>query len=90
MSNLLPVEVQWRPGKSDLSPMLNRALLAFDRAIVEEVILNDSKVLDGYVDAAALRSAYQRYTSRATPTDVPAVWRAVTLALWLRQTGLGP
>jgi hypothetical protein len=47
-------------------------------------------VLDGYVDVTPLRAAYHRYASQRTPKDALTVWGAVTLALWLRQTGLSP
>jgi hypothetical protein len=35
-----------------------------------------------------LRAAYHRYVSRGTLADELPVWRAVTLGMWLKQTGL--
>ena len=88
MANLLPGKVQWRGSKSNLSPMLTRGLLAHARGIVEEVILNNPKTIEAYVDTDVLRKAYDRYASRGASGDALTVWKGVTLALWLRQTGL--
>lgn len=84
MTNILPVEVQWREGKMDLSPVLHRALLAFERELLEDVVLHDVKAIENYVDTVALRKAYQRYVSLGTD-DSLTVWKVATLALWLRR-----
>ena len=64
-----------------------RGLLA-SRGLLEEVILKDAKVVEAYVDVAALRQAYHRFASRGAEGDALTVWKAVTLALWLGRTGL--
>ena len=86
--DVLPAEVAWRGGKANLSQNLTRGLLAFERRTLEDVILNDSKAIEAYVDMAALRKAYEQYVSQQKNTDALTVWKAVTLALWLRHTGL--
>jgi asparagine synthase (glutamine-hydrolysing) len=88
MANVLPDEVRWRGGKSNLSPGFARGLLAFDRGLLEEVILNDARAIEEYVDIAALRKAYHRFVSRFSEDDSLTVWRSVTLALWLHRTGV--
>lgn len=90
MANILPKMIQWRAGKSDFSPVLTRGLLAFNRGLVEEVILNDVKVIEEYVDPSTLRGRYQRYACRGAQEDAITIWKAVVLALWLRGTGLSP
>jgi asparagine synthase (glutamine-hydrolysing) len=91
MAGILPEEVQWRGGKSNLAPSFNHGLLAFERERLEEVILKNPKVIEEYLDIIALREAYHRYVSReATEDDMQAIWRAVSLALWLQSTGLTP
>ncbi len=90
MANILPAEVQWRGGKANLSQNFIRGLLAFERNRLEEMILNNPKVIEAYVDIAALREMYHRYVSRGTIDDAMTVWKAVTLGLWLHYTGLTP
>jgi asparagine synthase (glutamine-hydrolysing) len=88
MTNILPAKVQWRENKSNLSPNFSRGLLAFERGLLEEVILDDPQAIEEYVDVPALRETYHRYASRGMDSDAMTVWRAITLALWLRRTGL--
>jgi asparagine synthase (glutamine-hydrolysing) len=89
MEEVLPKEVQWRDGKSDLSANFNRGLLTADRELVEDVIMKDPQAIEPYVDVAALRQAYARCLSRPTNRDTMMVWKAVSLALWLSRTGYG-
>ncbi|MEX2109522.1 MAG: lasso peptide isopeptide bond-forming cyclase [Gemmatimonadaceae bacterium] len=83
MTGILPPDVQWRGGKSDLSPVVQRGMLKFDKPLLNELILNDPTPIEPYVDMPHLRKAYRRYTeSRRDPSL--SVWRAATLALLLR------
>jgi asparagine synthase (glutamine-hydrolysing) len=89
MEGVVPEEVRWRIGKANLSPNFKRGLFNDDRHVVEDVILKDPQVIDEYVDVAALRKAFQRHTSGPIrDADALDVYAAVTLALWLRRTGL--
>jgi asparagine synthase (glutamine-hydrolysing) len=90
MQDILPVEVQWRGGKADFSASFGRGLLVADRELVEEVILNDPGVITAYVDVDALGAAYARCLSRPAFRDTMIIWKAVSLALWLRHVGLVP
>ena len=95
MEKRLPEKVQWRGGKANLSPLVTHALLAFNREIVEEVILGKTSRIEAFVDVAVMRQAYQRYLNDSTKSiasvnqmDVLKVWKVVVLAVWLRRTGL--
>jgi asparagine synthase (glutamine-hydrolysing) len=89
MNPMLPAEVCWRVGKADLSPNFKRRLWDHDRDILEDVIVKDPQVLADYVDIAALRAAYRRYVSQPmAESDALTIHSTVTLALWLRRTGL--
>lgn len=90
MTHLLPETVQWRSGKSNLSPNFCRGLLRYARAPLEEVILNDATIIQPYIDVAAVQQLYRRYVSQGDEEDAMAVWRVVTLGLWLRRTKLAP
>lgn len=90
MVGLLPDQVRWRPAKTDLSPVARHALLAFDRDRLEEVV-HDPDPIAPYIDVPTFRRAYQRYASQgaaAGDATVLMVWKAVSLAAWLRRTGL--
>lgn len=91
MADILPVKVQWRTDKLNFLPNFSHGLLAFDRERLDEVILNGSGAIEEYVDITVLREAYHRFLSgesRERPEDVFAIWRVVSLALWLRYVGL--
>jgi len=89
MDQIVPDGVRWRVGKADLSPNFKRRLWDHDRDLLDDVILNDPRVIEDYVDVAALRDAYHRYASQPMAEDAAlTVFSAVTLALWLRRTGL--
>jgi hypothetical protein len=89
MAGLLPEVVRWRGGKADLRAIVPHGLLAFDRARVEQVMREDVDCLEPYVSRAALSAAYDRYVRGGAANDAMTVWRAVTLALWLRRVNPG-
>lgn len=86
----LPEEVCWRRTKSSLRPNFTRGMLTFARQRLDQIIMRDAEIIADYVDLTTLRQAYQRYVSRASAFDELTVWKALTLALWLQQTGLAP
>jgi asparagine synthase (glutamine-hydrolysing) len=89
LANILPEKVRWREGKGNLGPNFERGLLVFERERLEDVILDPPEAIEAYVDVAALREAYQQYIHQGGE-DAISVWLAVTLALWLRYTGIAP
>jgi asparagine synthase (glutamine-hydrolysing) len=89
MAGILPDEVRWRVGKANLSSNFKRGMLDRDRSLLDDVILRDPAVIEEYVDVSALREVYRRYASQPmSEDDALTVYSAVTLALWLRRTGL--
>ena len=87
MTGILPQPVQWRADKSNLAPSLERGLLDFERSRLEELELQHFALLQDYVDVPSLRRAYFRFLSgTATETEALAVWRSLSLAVWLQQT----
>jgi ABC-type uncharacterized transport system ATPase subunit len=78
MDGLLPDEVRWRASKANLSPNFRRNLLAKDRNLLAEFILEQPSVLEDYVDISELRRAYRRCTTQPTSeTDALTVFGAV-------------
>jgi len=89
MEGILPQEVQWRPGKANFTPSLERGLLAYERERLEQVILKNPEVFEAYVDVTATRQAYKRLVSdSASEDDVNSLWRTVFLSLWLSNAKL--
>ena len=88
MEDLLPKEVCWRAQKAPISPALVKSFLDFEGEILEDVTLGKARVLEGYVDLAAVQAAYRSYGLQPGPIDACNVWRAASLALWLHRTGL--
>ncbi len=86
LEGILPKEVQWRGGKTDLTANFIDGLLKRDRHILDEVMLNRLGNIEKFIDIDFLRGAYQRLISadnQVNDADSMAVWQAVTLALWL-------
>ncbi len=91
MADILPTEVQWRGGKSNLSPNFERGLLTYEQERLEEILINNSELIENYVDIKALHEAYHRFISGVNQdNDVIEIWKALTLALWFEQTKLSP
>jgi len=90
LNNSLPGQVQWRGGKSDLSPNFHQGLRRRDRPCLDRVLREDTDLIEPYVDIALLQRTYQQFLSDQTlpDCDVLSIWKPVTLALWLKQTGL--
>jgi asparagine synthase (glutamine-hydrolysing) len=90
LDGILPVEVQWRGGKTSNSAAFTHSFLNFEGHLINEVVMNGTPVIDEYMDVPALHAAYHHYISHKSRADEMRVWVALTLALWLRHTGLSP
>ena len=87
LAGVLPPEVRDRGDKSNLAENFHRSLLRDQRPQLEAVILHDASAIEEFVDVPALRAAYDDYASGRDPGQAAPVWRAVTLAMWLRRAG---
>ncbi|MBE9005963.1 lasso peptide isopeptide bond-forming cyclase [Fortiea sp. LEGE XX443] len=89
LDGILPQEVQWRGGKTDMTPNFQRGLLHLDRQLVDEMITSDVSNIKKFVDLNSLHRSYNRLLSKTEATnddDIVPAWKAVTLALWLKHT----
>jgi asparagine synthase (glutamine-hydrolysing) len=87
MADFLPPEVRWRVAKTDFLPSFSRGLLVHERERLDAVVLNDLEIINDYVDVLALRRLHERLLRQRSPRkmqEVLALWKAVSLALWLR------
>jgi asparagine synthase (glutamine-hydrolysing) len=85
LAGVVPDQVRWRPGKSNLGPAFTHAVLSCDRPLLDEVVFGDSSNVERYVDLRRLQKTWRRALRTANGDDVFAVWRVASLALWLRR-----
>lgn len=86
MEGILPPEVQWRVGKARLDANFERNLLRFERARLDHLVLRDGAALRPFVDPGALRAQYRDFLGGRRGRAAMALWKAVTLSLWLERT----
>lgn len=91
MKGILPSSVQWRLGKSDLSAALNKGLLAHERDLFEQLAQSGLGGVRRFVNADFLRETIPQYLDMLAKRPSTAsgerdliIWRAFSLALWLR------
>lgn len=87
--NYLPEKVCWRSDKGDLSHNLKKGLLGFEKELLSEIILDDSRSIEPYINIVSLRKNYQRYRKQPAHGNFQAIWSAINLSLWFSQTKTG-
>lgn len=92
LANLLPEAIQWRGGKTNLTPNFLRGLLTLDRDLLEDVMNNRLQTVGPYINLDIVRQAYCRLLAgrQVSEADTSIVWRAVVLTLWLDHSHLLP
>lgn len=90
MKGLIPERIERRVSKSNWEANFERALIRFDRKIIESTLLAGDSPLAGYVDGDALRRSLKFCNSgQFKQSDVLNVWVSVTLGLWLEREMAG-
>ena len=86
LADVLPQAVQWRGGKTKMTPNFQYGLLTLNRAAVDQVMLHGLEQIEAYVDTKFLKEIYQRLITgdRVREEDCMILWRAIALALWLQ------
>ncbi len=89
MNGILPKEVQWRIQKTNFTPNFVHGLLTYESENIEKLMLEDINMIDAYVDVAALREIFRQFKIKKSPDlGLFGLWPSITLAYWLRSTGL--
>jgi len=70
--------VQWREGKSNLSPMLIRGLTVYGHGAVDNLLARPERIAP-YVDLRAVRSSWERFRAAPTPELTMAIWLPLVL-----------
>ncbi len=92
LEGLLPKSVQWRGGKTNMTPSFQQGLMRFNQQLLQEVITGqlpyDRKPASHYVDWASVEPAYQRLVTNAQVSEVDQqlIWKATVLSLWLHHS----
>lgn len=85
MEGILPSQVQWRKGKSNLGHNFHHTLGRFEQNRLDEFISNPGAVGE-YADMPRLRQILVRFKSnQASEGEILALWKGLTLWLWLRR-----
>ncbi len=88
MEGILPPKIQWRPGKANLHPGWLVAYREGGHERVSSLLESDDAELASYLNLKRLRSLHERLlTGRIDLSEERAMWRGVSLALWLDGRG---
>jgi asparagine synthase (glutamine-hydrolysing) len=88
MNNILPEKVQWRVGKTMMSPNFRHGLVSFNRDILDETIINNSVLIEKYVDINDLKKNYSQFLLEENDKDV-TLWVKTVLIIWLKYAYFG-
>jgi asparagine synthase (glutamine-hydrolysing) len=90
MTGILPREVQWRVDKGNLSAGVTLKLLEYEREMLEDLILRDTRLIEEYVELRSLRDIYRRYEANPLRSKGEAfsLMLTINLALWLRNSSV--
>lgn len=88
MQDILPAEIQWRGGKSNLEPNLLHTLHTHDLGRLRQILAEDGDRIAPYVAVAPLRAGLEEFAAHKKWVTVAPIMRTALLALWLRQAEL--
>jgi asparagine synthase (glutamine-hydrolysing) len=88
MEGLLPAEVQWRRGKSNMSHAFHHCLFKHGMGKMNEADAVANKYLKLYVCQKHLNDARRRFRAQTGGRATLFLWQAANLTLWLERTGL--
>ncbi|NET30806.1 MAG: lasso peptide isopeptide bond-forming cyclase [Cyanothece sp. SIO1E1] len=91
LASILPEAIQWRGGKTSMTPNFLYGIRKTDRCYLEHVISHQLKPIEAYIKPDLLKAAYQRVISgkKLIRLDDMTIWRATVLAAWFNRTKLG-
>ncbi|MBE9213093.1 lasso peptide isopeptide bond-forming cyclase [Plectonema cf. radiosum LEGE 06105] len=93
MKNILPEQVRNRRTKANMSPCFRYGLLNHDKHLLEQVIQNHQKSIEGYVNTKVLSNSYEQLLSTSQMEYPPSStgvspWQVAMFALWLHHSEL--
>jgi len=88
MAGVLPEAIRWRREKSNLSGNFNSRLLAGDHSLLEEILIRFPDTIAPYVKLETLGQIHERFCAEPNSPNAMTVWKAASLGLWLRRSGV--
>lgn len=86
MKDILPEKVRWRGGKANYLIAFDTGFRSFEHEQIKRIIFQESDILSPFLDIEALQTTCTRYLNGVnTEEEGLLIWRAVSLALWLRR-----
>jgi len=84
MEGILPPSIQWRPGKTDMYPGWAYAYRTHENGRVEALLSNPNPTVRRYLNPDRVREVHAKFMAAEADNDeVLALWRAISLVLWL-------
>ena len=86
MEGVLPKEIQWRSTKANFMVNFRQALFNYERETINQTILNETRILEPYINMPALHTAYQNFIDHPSENrDAFTLYSAISLAWWLKK-----
>lgn len=86
LKGILPPEIEWRGGKSNLGPNFSYGLFTFERQRIKLFLDENSELITNYADLHALEEAYKSFmTQQASGDEEMHLWKVLNLSLWLEK-----
>jgi asparagine synthase (glutamine-hydrolysing) len=84
MEGILPAAIQWRTGKTSLHRGWERAWKSSQNGRIESLLADPSPTIAQYLDPERVLELHRQFLDGTAPrNDERALWRAISLALWL-------
>lgn len=90
MAGRLPEVVRWRRDKLNLAGEFWQAWLVLTQPWLKNLISNQLKDLNWYINSDAVQRAFQRFQTQGRLDDGHKVLQAAILAIWLRRHNFHP
>ncbi|MGB7415742.1 MAG: lasso peptide isopeptide bond-forming cyclase [Thermosynechococcaceae cyanobacterium] len=85
LEGIFPAQVQWRGGKTVMTPSFLKGLLRFNQELLASIFSDQAPPASRYINWPLAQAAYRRLVSGVdiSDADQQAIWKAATLSLWL-------
>ena len=91
MEGILPVTIQWRKGKTNLHRGWETAWRSSQNGRIETLLERPTPIMAHYLDPKRVLELHRQFLEgTAARDDERALWRALSLALWLSSRDDGP
>jgi asparagine synthase (glutamine-hydrolysing) len=90
MQGLLPLIVQSRFGKGNLSSNFNKGLLKHGEKLVRDSVTKHMDLMDPYIDLEDLKNSFEKYTNDPLRSNEEAfnLFLVATLIQWIERSGI--